>query len=383
MLPAKNLCSGCGACAAACPKNCIEMAEDSEGFRYPVIERVHCVSCQTCETVCPIILPPHLSQGTAAVAAQNQNVVIRKESSSGGVFSALAEYVLTNGGLVCAAVYDEKQIVNHILIDRPDELGTMRGAKYAQSRSENCFPRIKKELQEDRYVLFVGTPCQTAGLSQYLGRTYETLILVDMICHGVPSPKVWEKYLRERQASDAPQSEFQNINLRDKESGWSRYSYSVKIQYRNGVVYQMPQGQDLFMRGFVQNLYLRPSCSQCSFKGIERCSDLTLGDCWGVWDIAPEFDDNQGTSLLLIHSEKGQQVWNDISSKFRTYSLSVDQAVAQNPSAICCSVPHPKRQQFFSALHSDQSITGVIQNCLAPQAQKGFLQRLRETIGRR
>ena len=207
--------------------------------------------------------------------------------------------------------------------------------------------------------------------------------MVDMICHGVPSPKVWKTYLRERQISDAPKSEFQNINLRSKETGWSRYSYSVKIQYRNGMEYQMPQGQDLFMRGFVQNLYLRPSCSQCSFKGIERCSDLTLGDCWGIWDIAPEFDDNQGTSLLLIHSEKGQRVWNDISSKFCTYSLSVDQAVAQNPSAICCSIPHPKRQQFFSALHSDQSITGVIQNCLAPQAQKGLLQRLRETIGRR
>lgn len=383
MLPVKNLCSGCGACAAACPKNCIEMTADSEGFRYPIIEQAQCVSCQTCETVCPILSPPRLSQETTAVAAQNKNNILRMESSSGGVFSALAEYVLTKGGLICAAIYDEKQRVSHIIIDKPDGIRAMRGAKYAQSRAENCFSKIKKELQEDRYVLFVGTPCQTAGLSQFLGRTYDTLILVDMICHGVPSPKVWEKYIRERQASDAPQSDFQNINLRDKESGWSRYSYSVKIQYRNGVVYQMPQGQDWFMRGFVQNLFLRPSCSQCSFKGVERCSDLTLGDCWGIWDIAQEFDDNQGTSLLLIHSEKGKQVWNDVSSKFCTYSLSIEQATAQNPSAICCSAPHTKREQFFNAFHSGRSITEEIQNCLVSQAQRGFLQRLREKIGRR
>ena len=187
----------------------------------------------------------------------------------------------------------------------------------------------------------------------------------------------------ERQTSDAPKSKFKDINLRNKETGWSRYSYSVKIQYQNGMEYQMPQEQDLFMRGFIQNLYLRPSCSRCKFKGIERCSDLTLGDCWGIWDIAPEFDDNHGTSLLLIHSETGRQVWDSISSKFRIYSLSIDQAIARNPSAICCSMPHPKREHFFNELHSDQLITEVIQNCLIPQAQNGFLQRLSKKIGRR
>lgn len=383
MLPEKKLCSGCGACAAACKKNCIEMTADDEGFCYPVIAHAQCVFCQACETVCPIISPPTLSQKTTAVATQNKNNTVRKQSSSGGVFSALAEYVLTKGGLICAAVYDEKQRVNHIIVDKADGVRAMRGAKYAQSVLEDCYSRIKEELQEERYVLFVGTPCQTAGLFRYLGTRYATLILVDMICHGVPSPIVWEKYLKERQALDAPKSEFQNINLRSKESGWSRYSYSVKIRYRNGVEYQMPQQQDWFMRGFVQNLYLRPSCSQCSFKGIERCSDLTLGDCWGIWDIAPEFDDNQGSSLLLIHNEIGWQAWNNISAEFRTYPLSVDRALSQNPSAICCSIPHSKRAQFFDALHSEQSIIKAIQNCLEPQARRVFFQKLMEAVGRR
>lgn len=381
MLPTKNICSGCGSCAAVCPKRCIKMTEDSEGFRYPVIDQTQCVFCHTCEAACPVILPPRLSQKTIAIAAKNKNAFIRKESSSGGVFSALANYVLTNGGLVCAAVYNEDQSVNHILIDCPDELGTMRGAKYAQSRSEICFSRIKKALQENRGVLFVGTPCQTAGLARYLVEPYEKLILVDMICHGVPSPKVWKAYLRERQMLDAPKSEIQNINLRSKETGWSQYSYSVKIQYRNGAEYKMAQGQDWFMRGFVQNLYLRPSCSQCSFKGIERCSDLTLGDCWGIWNIVPEFDDNQGTSLLLIHSRTGRQLWDNVSSEFFTCSLSTDQSIAQNPSAIYSSVPHPNRAQFFDALRADQPITKAIQDCLEPEAHKSLFQRLKERIG--
>ena len=383
MLPLRNQCSGCGACSVVCPRNCIEMTDDSEGFRYPIIEQAKCISCRKCETVCPIITSPYLSQGTTAVAAQNREELIRKESSSGGIFSALAEYVLNKGGLVCAAIYDEKQMVQHVFIDRLDGIGAARGAKYAQSRSEKCFLKIKDELQKNRYVLFIGTPCQTAGLYQYLGMKYKTLLLVDMICHGVPSPKVWEKYLQERKALDAPQSEFQNINLRSKESGWSHYSYSVKIQYRNGIVYRKLQEQDWYMRGFTQNLYLRPSCSECRFKGVERCSDLTLGDCWGIWDIAPEFDDNQGTSLLLIHSEKGRQVWMNVNSEFRTYPLSIEQAISKNPSAIVCSKPHFKREQFFNALYSETPMTKVIQDCLAPQSHNSFFQRLKEKISKR
>ena len=379
MLPEKKLCSSCGACAAICPKNCIKMMPDNEGFRYPIISRDICISCNACEKSCPVLVPPPISRDTTTVAAQNRNDSVRIESSSGGVFSALAQYVLDQCGIICAAIYNSDFEVEHVIIDQQEGLAAMRGAKYAQSYSEHCFPVIQKELQAGRLVLFVGTPCQTAGLRRYLDKDYEGLVLVDMICHGVPSPKVWDEYLRERQRVDAPESKFLSINLRNKETGWSRYAYCVKIQYQDGTVYQAPQGQDWFMRGFVQNLYLRPSCSQCSFKGTERCSDLTLGDCWGIWDIAPEFDDDRGTSLLLIHDKKGQQVWDKISMQFNTYELSAEQAISKNPSLITSSMAHPERERFFDYESGDIRVTERIRSCLEPK-RNSVWQRLKKKL---
>lgn len=375
MLPKKDLCSGCGACAAACPKNCIEMKSDGEGFRYPEIDRARCVSCGKCESVCPVIAPLPVSQHTAALAAQNQEAEIRRQSSSGGVFSALADWALAKGGLVCAAVYGEDHSVVHTFAETSAEIGAMRGAKYAQSRAEQCFPEIQAALKQGRRVLFVGTPCQTAALRRYLGKDYGELLLVDMVCHGVPSPKVWQRYLTERLAADAPEGRFAHINLRSKKTGWSRYAYSVDVRYENGAEYQLPQGQDWFMRGFVANLYLRPSCAQCGFKGVERCSDLTLGDCWGIWDIAPEFDDDKGTSLLLIHSEKGQRVWAEIAPRFAVYPLTEAQAVEKNPSAVCSSVPHPNRERFFEKLPGKKPVSVLIRQCIEPK--KGLLEKVR------
>ena len=375
MLPVQENCSGCGACASSCPHNCIEMEPDNEGFRYPVVDYTRCVSCGLCENVCPLLKKPALSGNTYAVAAKNLDDEIRKDSSSGGVFSALAFYTLDKGGIVCAAIYDENQKVRHICIDQKSGIKAMRGAKYAQSEAEHCFSEIQEQLESGRYVLFVGTPCQTAGLSAYLGQSYDSLLLVDMICHGVPSPKVWEKYLIDRTSIDAPESAISSINLRSKESGWSRYSYSVRIDYENGTTYLSPQGQDLFMKGFVQNLYLRPSCSKCGFKGIERISDLTLGDCWGIWDIAPDFDDNQGTSLLLIHSEKGKNVWDEISGSFRYMTMPDDQAVLQNPSAVRSSAPHPNRDCFFKSMETTSSVVKLIQTSLFPK-KKGLFEQI-------
>ena len=203
MLAEHQLCCGCGACAVSCPQNCIKMACDREGFRYPVVDHAACLSCGVCEQRCPVLTPVSTREGTIAVAAQNRDADIRRGSSSGGVFSALGQYVLDQGGIVCAAIYDGCK-VRHTIIDRPEDLASMRGAKYAQSETEHCFPRIREELRAGRTVLFVGTPCQTAGLRRYVEQDDASLILVDMICHGVPSPRVWEEYLRERQQADAP-----------------------------------------------------------------------------------------------------------------------------------------------------------------------------------
>ena len=375
MLPEASKCSGCGSCAAICPKNCITMTADAEGFRYPVIDEASCIRCGACERVCPVENHPDLSGHTTALAAQNTNESLRRDSSSGGVFSALAELILVRGGWVCAAVYDDRFGVCHELTNSLERLAAMRGAKYTQSCAEHCFPQIRELLKQDVPVLFVGTPCQCAGLRSFLGQMYPQLLLVDMICHGVPAPKVWQRYLLERQKTDAPNEKLLSVNLRSKSTGWSRYGYSVEYQYSGGICRSTPQGQDPFMRGFVSNLYLRPSCADCAGKGVQRCSDLTLGDYWGIWDQHPEFDDDRGTSLLLIHSPKGQLAWEQISGSFRICSVTCEDALAQNPSALQSSPPHPNRERFFEQLDRQPSIIHWIQTCLAPR-QESLLRRL-------
>ncbi len=381
MLAEKVKCSGCGSCAAACPQNCITMTADAEGFRYPVIDGAKCVHCGACEKACPVMNPVPINGEPLALAAQNTDDFVRQNSSSGGLFTALAMDVLARGGKVCAAVYDSDFEVHHVLADSATVLSQMRGAKYAQSKAEHCFPEIRKLLNKGVPVLFVGTPCQTAGLRAYLGRDYQELLLVDMICHGVPSPKVWQRYLQERKQVDAPDSQLCAVNLRSKSSGWSHYGYSVEMEYADRTKYSVPQGQDMFMRGFVSNLYLRPSCAECAFKGVQRCSDLTLGDYWGIWDQHPEFDDNKGTSLLLIHTEKGQGAWGRISDQFCGMNVTVQEAVAQNPSAMRASMPHPNREKFFREMEFENNLQQWIQHCLEPR-KENLLQRLIRKIGR-
>lgn len=375
-------CSGCGSCAAACPQNCIAMEADAEGFRYPVIDSAKCVHCGACERACPMINQLPLFGEPAALAAQNTDDSVRLPSSSGGVFSALAADVFARGGRVCAAVYDSDFSVCHVITDSADRLSEMRGAKYAQSRAEHCFPEIRDLLCKGIPVLFVGTPCQTAGLRAYLGRDHENLLLVDMVCHGVPSPKVWKQYLKERNFVDAPGSALRSVNLRSKSTGWSRYGYSVEMKYTDGTSRSVPQGQDVFMRGFVSNLYLCPSCAACGFKGVKRCSDLTLGDYWGIWDQYPEFDDNKGTSLLLMHTEKAHKVWNRISGDFRSMNVTVQEAIAQNPSAVRASAPHPNREMFFRGIEAGEPIQQWIGRCLEPR-KENVLQRLIRKLSRR
>lgn len=376
MLPEKDLCVGCGSCAAACPQHCIQMVSDAEGFLQPEIDRTQCVNCHRCEQVCPLLQKTPDHTGTTAYAAKNRDPAVRAESSSGGVFSALAEWVLQQGGCVCAAKYGDEFDVIHDLAYTVSETAPFRGAKYAQSNAGHCFPQIRSLLQKGRLVLFVGTPCQTAGLAAFLGKDYTSLILVDMICHGVPSPKVWQRYLHARRKTDAQNAPLESVNLRSKITGWSRYAYSVDLAYQDGSHYCVPQGQDPFMRGFVQNLFLRHSCSHCAFKGGRRRSDLTLGDFWGIWDQHPDFDDNRGVSLLLAHSRKGREVWAAVMEGFDCVPVPLEDAFRQNPSALHSSPAHEKREAFFAQLDKSTDTGRLIETCLSGHKKTGLLGRI-------
>ena len=381
MLPERDLCTGCGACAAVCPKDCITMTGDAEGFLYPKIDQARCVDCKQCEKICPVFRQPKVAETVQFVAARNTDSHVRQESSSGGVFTAVAQEVLREGGAVCAAVYNEDFGVEHRIAFTVEELAPMRGAKYVQSHAGHLFRNLKALLTDGKPVMFVGTPCQCAALRSYLGREYENLLLVDLICHGVPAPGVWSAYLDRRRKLDADGQNLTSVNLRDKTTGWSRYAYSVRIGYSDGTSYLMPQQRDRYMNGFVGNLFLRPSCGRCSFKGIGRCSDLTLGDCWGIWDSHPEFDDNKGTSLLMIQSPKGQRLWNSVCHGFDTLELTEEAVTKYNPSAMYASEPRANRAEFFARLEGGEPLDELLEDLLAPKTPpvnpiKAFLHRL-------
>lgn len=383
MLAEKDICTGCGACAAGCPLNCIEMQADREGFRYAIIDGERCISCGKCENVCPVLHKIPAQAEPQAFGAKHRDDSTRSRSSSGGVFPALASFVLENGGAVCGAAYAEDFSVEHQIIEDAKEIIKLQGAKYAQSRTEHLFPMLRNILETGRCLLFAGTPCQTAGLKAYLRIDYENLILVDMICHGVPSPKAWGMYLKHRIQEDANGAEICYVNQRDKVSGWSNYRYSLRIDYQNGKTYSVRQGEDMFMLGFVNNLYLRPSCAQCQFKGFSRCADITLGDYWGVWNQHPQVDDDKGVSLVLVNTKKGAECWSNIQDDMNAFSVDLQTALAQNPSAYNGSAPHINRKAFFDRMDRFDFPVLVSELLFGVPKKQSFLRKLLRTLMKR
>lgn len=303
----KRKCCGCSACVQACPKQCIEMKADDEGFLYPKVHEGDCINCGLCVRVCPIV------KSNEKVGANNDEVqaysayfndeAIRLSSSSGGLFSAIAQHIIRENGVVFGAAFDDDFMVHHIAVDTMEGLAKLRGSKYTQSRIENTYQEAKQYLESGRPVLYSGTACQIAGLKSYLKKDYEQLLTIDVLCHGVPSPKVWEIYINEQ--GETHESKITKICFRDKSTGWK--GYSVKLNFENGTEYSQVFNQDAFMRLFLSNVCLRPSCHDCLFKGFPRVSDITLGDCWGVEKHFPEMDDNKGTSVVIVNSQKGEK----------------------------------------------------------------------------
>lgn len=344
-----NECTGCTACVNSCPKKCLEMKSDEHGFMHPVLSLLDkCIKCGICEKKCPVVHPVSIEeQKTVAFAAFSRDEDLRKESSSGGVFSELAKNVIQDAGIIYGAAYDEQFKVHHICITNVEELSKLRGAKYSQSELGNCFSEIKVHLQNNKKVLFSGTPCQVAGLKVYLGKQFDNLICVDFVCHGVPSPRVWERYVKYRTEKDYSGKLPIEINMRSKESGWTRYNYSTSFRYANQKCVSLKNSENTYMKLFVNDYINRKSCADCKFKGYNRTSDITLGDFWGIWDISSDMDDNKGTSLVLVHSERGENLFENISGNLILKEMTLEQASAQNPSLLVSSQAKPERNEIF------------------------------------
>lgn len=340
-------CCGCHACYNKCPKNAIEMIEDEKGFKYPQIDKEKCINCGLCDKVCPIINSKTIANSPKAYACINNNEEIRIQSTSGGIFTLLAEAIINKNGVVFGASFNKEFLVVHECVDKIEDLYKFRGSKYLQSEINYTYKKAKEILDEDRYVLFTGTPCQIEGLRNYLGKDYDKLYLQDIICHGVPSPKVWKKYkkCKEKQYN----SSINKMNFRDKSvEGWNKYH--LKINFENNNSYDILHGNDSYMKAFLSHLSLRESCTSCRFKKENRLSDITLADFWGINNIKPEMNDEKGTSLVIVNSEKGKELFNLIKDGIKFTEVDFKEAIRYNPSMTKVSNKCVNSDKFFDRL---------------------------------
>jgi len=343
----KTKCCGCYACYNICPKNAIIMKEDEKGFKYPIIDKEKCVNCGLCDKVCPIIQNKKNENEPKAYACYNKNEEIRKQSSSGGIFTLLAEEILNRNGIIFGAAFDNKFLIKHISVETIEELEKLRGSKYAQSQIGETYKKAKIELEKGRHVLFTGTPCQIEGLKTYLGKEYENLYTQDIICHGVPSPKVLDLYMKE--LNNKHDSKIVECSHRSKIKGWKNFCIYVKFQ--NKETYVKTHHEDLYMKAFLKNTILRDSCYKCSFKKLNRISDITLGDFWGVQNIMPEFDDDKGLSLVVVNSKKGQELFEKINKKIVLQNVNLNEAIKYNECMIKSVNIDKNREKFFDNIN--------------------------------
>lgn len=378
-------CTGCTACINICSQNCLSMKSDSQGFLYPMLQYPEkCIECNLCAKVCPLNKKQthNLSEElTEAYAAYSLDDSLRKESSSGGIFSEIAQMVIQTGGVVYGAAYSKDFRVTHICVENCVDLEKLRGAKYAQSDLESAFTEIEKRLEEGQQVLFSGTPCQIEGLKSFLRKDYDNLLTIDIVCHGVPSPAAWEQYVLYRANKDCDGKLPRKINLRSKVTGWSRYRYSNVYDYPGGKQYVQWGGEDLYMKLFVRDYINRKSCEMCHFKGFQRVSDITLGDFWGIWDQMPEMDDDKGTSLVLLHSQKGKLYFHALDKKISYKKVTLEQAVAQNPSILQSSPAKPEREAVLASILVGDFDTAV-KPLLTSSKKPDFLTRLKTKMKR-
>ncbi|KAF1086364.1 F420H2 dehydrogenase subunit F [Sporotomaculum syntrophicum] len=368
----KEECCGCTACMSICPKKAITMIPDEEGFLYPSINHELCIECDLCKQVCPFS-DTYKTSGNydqpLVYAAKHKDDNVRMNSSSGGMFTAISDYILDIDGVVYGAAFDEKFVVRHQKAETAEERNKFRGSKYVQSNLIGVFEDIKKELKKERTVLFTGTPCQNAGLRSYLNKNYEKLILCDIVCHGTPSPLIFEKFIR--YCGHKNRSSIKEYYCRFKGNGW--HSHTEKAVYANGKEDSTSLLSQSYKALFYSHVALRPACHNCKFCNFSRPSDITFGDFWGIEKSMPDFDDNIGVSLLLINSSKGQELFQRISKNLCYRKSNTTDCLQHNLHTP--SQPSPRRNKFWQ----DYKNKGF-EYVLKKYAGYGLVPRLKKTV---
>lgn len=345
----QDKCTGCMSCYNICTKKCITIETDGEGFYIPVINKKTCVNCGACQRVCPVYSQksPINKEMNVAYACYSLDEKLRMESSSGGVFGSLARKVISSGGIVFGAGFTSELKVEHFLAHNIQEINNIQKSKYVQSYIGDAYKKATDELKNGKTVMFVGTPCQIAGYVSFLGgnllKYRDKLLLVDFICHGVPSPKIWSTYLK--YLEDKYRSKPVSVSFREKKShGWKKFS--MYVEFKNKKHYVKNQFEDEYLRAFLSDCCLRESCYHCDFKTKDRFSDLTLADFWGIRELIPEFDDDCGVSLVLINSIKGQKAFDTIVLDLNSKQVDKQEALQHNKN-IYKSVKRPNSRDRF------------------------------------
>jgi coenzyme F420-reducing hydrogenase beta subunit len=346
-----NKCTGCAACYTACSHNAIIMQYDEEGFEYPVINQESCLDCGLCQNVCPVlqydkrhVLRTANNGAQIGYAARNKNFEQRMISSSGSIFPPIAEWILGNGGIVVGTAYDGKYNAVHLIIDTKEKLKEIQGSKYLQCKADNTtFKRIREELKTGRLVLYSGMACQVEGLKSYLRKDYDNLYTIDLICMGIPSSVVWQKYLNAFFKGE----KILHINFKEKSIGWDTFSFYVKTDKRE---FKERGMENLYLQSMFRSWNMRPSCFQCPFKKEERFSDFTLADCWGASKLVPEINDNKGLSSVIVHSKKGHVLWQELSDRIDYREISIEDIAAGNSNLVQNKPKSGDRHLFYDLL---------------------------------
>ncbi|MEE1172376.1 MAG: Coenzyme F420 hydrogenase/dehydrogenase, beta subunit C-terminal domain [Ruminococcus sp.] len=341
-------CTGCSACFNTCTHKAIILAENQQGFLYPIVDETKCVKCNLCTQICPVNYPTKPNDNLHVYAALVKDDSERAKSSSGGIFACLAQKVIKTGGYVYGAVVDEHLVVRHVEAHSIEELEQQRNSKYVQSNIGLTYQQAKKHLKNGEQVLFSGTPCQIAGLRNYLKNDYPNLLTVDILCHGVPSPGMFRKYVKSEE--EIAGNKMQNILFRSKVFGW-KHLVCVRM-FDNGA--EADWG-DTFVPGFLKNYFLRESCYSCEYTTEKRQGDITLGDYWGYHESAPDFieDDDKGISLVIINTKKGQNAFNNIHKEIAFANRTLDDAKRGN---LVLYKPCDKPEDYFSFWEDAESM---------------------------
>lgn len=344
----KNCC-GCEACAAICPKHCIDMIVQ-EGFYYPYVNKDSCVDCHMCENVCPeinkIAQKENIKYGAAGYIKDKD---ARMNSTSGGAAYLFSKKVTSDGGAAVGVAFDEEFQTHFVIAEDDEQIKSLQGSKYPQSRVGNVYSEIKKMLADGRKVIFFGTPCQTFGLKNFLGQKYDNLIVIDIICYGVPSPAVWKNYLDERFAGE----KISEVIFKSKIKGWKKWRVFVKTDKTE---YSAEKLNDIYMSSYLLGYNVRPSCYSCKFKGSSRCSDITIADAWGIPESNEQLNDGTGLSSVIVNTEKGLSFWRSLKNEMKYEEYSADDLVNGNPAYSVSISENIFRKKFWSHISAGNTL---------------------------